>query len=1342
MANTLISTTLPSGIRWKNSAGGVSQPILRIALLFSPRLDLGADAAGTLGDARFKDFLKWPEKLTAASYILRGRKDFNPATGESDEIAVAISPLTDAAKSADVRFWQTIFPSSTVVRPYDKPTAAAAPADTKSYDAAQLDDAIATGYVAQLRSSRSFIGSPPEEPRENPLIRAVATGLQQRAGVTIAAVNPEQAAIATAFGRFASFHGRAAPGLVGAAALPPPNQPPDFHELLSALQDHSALMRKLGLVVSFEVPLTPAQLDAIGSKGRVRIEVNGLDVPSAVGFAPWTACELTPRVGSSVYGIFHPAKKDEGSPDGSGFRSLNETTARATSHELDAIANKVVGLALHVNESEQAVLDYSARPESPQHFPALRQGGMAIIDLPNAKANLAEADKLPVEQDIFDAEMRHRALEARLRTATTTAAGGVHALAADSDILYLEDGLVRGYRVDVRDVSKSSWRSLCARIPSYRFTAAPLKGSPFEHWSPGEDEGEVTKVVSYQEDLENPRRVSPYLAIWDGWSLVVPRPGRPVDKDGNPATPAAGGIQNLEFTPRVPSKSLEKKRFGQTYRLRMRTVDLAGDSWTLDEATSLIAAGLTVGVLEKKNLRLEPVRAPAIVEDGKGLEGEKGDVLVVRQLDNRDPRPSIRYVFPPDSPELLVEEQGVFDQMTDEQVYKVFKATEGLLKADKDGSLAAFRQGSGRMRVPYLPDPLSKSVIIKDVPLGSGSTGEVEFPSQSSASKASKSLLLESITLRLVPGNVAPSGVARTKPGEITVTLPPGQRVSARLCTSLPNEKVDTLWTSDAQAHLSQLNKRLGLSLKAAFNATSFAAEARRLVAAGEEPSVTPDRQVTFVYATQRPVMAPKFGDHPVVARQLNQVTAELVDKEFSLHVPSTGRIEFTASWTDIVDEPGGPEREIKSSLAPFGYNLSEDDKPSLGQPGIPESYWREDPDAGATLVKQKRREETKRRQSPTNHAFKDTKYREVVYIARAISRFGAFMPKSIKDDVDAQSKSVKSKGLVVLNTAPPDVPVVRHILPTFRSEQSGRSDRKHVGGGLRIYLERPWFSAGRGEKLAIVLYPADLTATPPELSRFVTEWGFNPRKLGGATSIRPALEDFRGDHERIVARTLTLYSGEKADPDLGGTVPPPITASVSIATYDVHLDLARDVRYCDIEVDPGRAYFPCLRLALARYQAQSLDAVTLSPVVLADIIQLTPDRTVSISRAATGKHKVAVTGVSYIDVEFGLGTSVIELVVQRRRAAPARQQPIWEIVSAAPITLKSERIGSETMVWSGEVEAPRDGDWRIVLVEYEFYSVDENARIRPGEQEMRIDGKRVARKQTFSDMIEIQRSS
>ena len=256
-----------------------------------------------------------------------------------------------------------------------------------------------------------------------------------------------------------------------------------------------------------------------------------------------------------------------------------------------------------------------------------------------------------------------------------------------------------------------------------------------------------------------------------------------------------------------------------------------------------------------------------------------------------------------------------------------------------------------------------------------------------------------------------------------------------------------------------------------------------------------------------------------------------------------------------------------------------------------------------------------------------------------------------------------------------------------------------------------------------------------------MTEWGFNPRKLGGATSIRPALEDFRGDHERIVARTLTLYSGEKADPDLGGTVPPPITASVSIATYDVHLDLARDVRYCDIEVDPGRAYFPCLRLALARYQAQSLESVTLSPVVLADIIQLTPARTVSISRAATGKHRVAVTGVSYIDVEFGLGTSVIELVVQRRRAAPARQQPIWEVVSAAPITLKSERIGSETMVWSGEVEAPRDSDWRNVLVEYEYYSVDESARTRPGELATRINGKRVARKQIFSDVIEIQRS-
>src|SRR5204862_4695221 len=99
-----------------------------------------------------------------------------------------------------------------------------------------------------------------------------------------------------------------------------------------------------------------------------------------------------------------------------------------------------------------------------------------------------------------------------------------------------------------------------------------------------------------------------------------------------------------------------------------------------------------------------------------------------------------------------------------------------------------------------------------------------------------------------------------------------------------------------------------------------------------------------------------------------------------------------------------------------------------------------------------------------------------------------------------------------------------------------------------------------------------------PERSYFGCEWCFTPRKLGGATSLRPVLEDFGGEHGRIVARAITLCSRQKPDPDIGGVVPPPLTATVSLATYDIELDAKNDALVCDIEVNPGRAYFPCIR--------------------------------------------------------------------------------------------------------------------------------------------------------------------
>ena len=780
-----------------------------------------------------------------------------------------------------------------------------------------------------------------------------------------------------------------------------------------------------------------------------------------------------------------------------------------------------------------------------------------------------------------------------------------------------------------------------------------------------------------------------------------------------------------------------KREFGRTYEFRARSVDLAGNSWSPEEATSLlISRKLDVEVAEITDLRSEPIRSPMLIQDYAGLDGEKGDFLVIRLLDAGGSGPSSRHVVPSDAPELLVEEHGSLDQFSDKQTYDLLKEASGSFPNSPHASWAPYKTAAGRLKTPYLPDPLARAVVLRDVTAGQVTT-PVTFPALPSSNPAVKAILVESIILQLKPGKRGDAPSVKVSGSDIVVTMPPGEKYTGQLSTSIGNDKFNELWVSQIGSDPTAILSTFGLAQqwKGVADGLTLTTSLRSNLSRGEETVVTPSRPVTFIYATQRPLDAPQFGKSARVTRAVNAPAAELVDEDFQLHIGSTGRVEFTASWQDLLDIPGKANwQSSNGKLAPFGYNLTEMDGTALGVDGVPASYWQDDPRAGQSAVKQKRKDETKRRQAPSVHVFPDTKYREVTYSARAISRFGSFMPSNIRDDIDALSKTA-SKKLVVLSSAPPAIPVVRYILPTFISKTSAAT-RDHVGGGFRILLQRGWLSSGAGEKLAVVLYPTDLSSAPTEISKFVTEWGFNPRKLGGALPIRPTIEDFAAPGGIIVDQTMTLYSGEKPDPDLGGAVPAPITTGVSLITYDVAVDNSRDALYCDINLSPHRAYFPCVRLALARYQQNSLDGVSLSPIVQADFVQLSPARSVTITSLGAGKRKVTVTGIGYIDVEFNLLTSVMEVVVQRRRASSPGGQPVWEVAEGPPTVLEPQRIGGEAMSWTGQITEPSDGNWRLVIAEYEYYAVDQGSQTRPGEN-ITANGKPAARRIIFSDMIE-----
>ena len=64
---------------------------------------------------------------------------------------------------------------------------------------------------------------------------------------------------------------------------------------------------------------------------------------------------------------------------------------------------------------------------------------------------------------------------------------------------------------------------------------------------------------------------------------------------------------------------------------------------------------------------------------------------------------------------------------------------------------------------------------------------------------------------------------------------------------------------------------------------------------------------------------------------------------------------------------------------------------------------------------------------------------------------------------------------------------------------------------------------------------------------------------------------------------------------------------------HEVGFDTDRKLWYCDILRDAAEADWPFVHLTLASFQPKSLDGLHISRVILAEFIQLTPDRSASI---------------------------------------------------------------------------------------------------------------------------------
>ena len=142
--------------------------------------------------------------------------------------------------------------------------------------------------------------------------------------------------------------------------------------------------------------------------------------------------------------------------------------------------------------------------------------------------------------------------------------------------------------------------------------------------------------------------------------------------------------------------------------------------------------------------------------------------------------------------------------------------------------------------------------------------------------------------------------------------------------------------------------------------------------------------------------------------------------------------------------------------------------------------------------------------------------------------------------------------------------------------------------------------------------------------------------------------------------------------------------------------------------IDPGGAYYPFIRLALARYQPISVEGAHLSKVVQADFAQLVPDRTAIVQRESPTSLKVHARGPAYKGSWLGQQTSEMEVTVEQKQAGPV-DELVWVPINSSTTVMQPSMYTALQTAWNAKITLPdaEKGKYRLIIKEYERYVVD-----------------------------------
>jgi len=1047
----------------------------------------------------------------------------------------------------------------------------------------------------------------------------------------------------------------------------------DLHQALAAFGDYPALMRWLGLVVDLLLP----EGVALPARGRVQVQASGhawqLGSASTVVASPHTHFLAEPAA------LFTAAPRAEKPLIRRGFLAIDDPD------EYRIVQNEVVGDAMKLREASARIAASgdkaggarsAATPEA-TGLPALRGGGFSLLRIDS----LGE-----IRARIRRSIMLERALATRGGTPSPDETPD------SSDELHAED-LVRGYRVDVRSTASGRWRSLCQRDGEYRFLDAD---APTERKLT--DEG----FIQFAGQRTNEELLFPQtMFTWDGWSLAAPTPGLSVmEGDGPPESVGNDAVTpfRIETTFKPVDFSLPRLRYGTSYRLRMRVADLAGNSIVEPEDDGFDDDGPSV-TAEEEARRFDPVPPPTLLHRAPPVAGESLERLVVRcyasPARNGDGAPlvSARHVLPPRGSQALAERESRLDGLSPDDAYDwsiresadlEYGATllppDAARPADGDPDASpseVFVNAAAGITAQYLPDPRAAGLHLQLVDGDAALALPIDVPYTGTWPD------LRSIRIELHAGPLADASVVPGSVDVVRVTLPPGHRARLRFNSLLAPGAVDSMaleaWVRRAQADGWQ--------------------EALQHMAESEHHMLTPWRDIELVHAAQQPQSDPKvvlsglepgIDGHPIARREAHSRKLVLSGEDTPsppwlqarTDPHSTGSVHLRADWKDIVDDPAkdAEERVEQSDVtAECPVQPGNDEMPMVEYDG---------------------------RQASLN--LLDTRHHLLGLTPVATSRYREYF-----DPADQQAPDTIRSGPVAFLHAPncgtPPPPELLYAVPTFHWQvtpaTAGDPVIVHVrqGGGLRLYLQRPWFETGEDEQLGVLYLPGD--RFPPgtdKKARQFTVWGSDPTQVTAGPDARAGEASFLdADHHR---HGLPLPDG-----------------NVSVAAYVTHPNPDRKLRYVDLCIDPGGdAWWPFVRLALARYQPYSIPGCHLSEPVLADYIQLPPPRRSQVRRAADGSLAFEVTGPTVMNGLYrkqGMEDPIqLEAVIERYLGSDDGDEPLlWEPVSAVLPLQRQHADGASLGQWTGAMAMPLGAArLRLVLREYLYLRGDDSTDTRP----------------------------